>query len=230
MQTQRYQLFFIASALALTVGCASQGTSEAEAELTEEGVCSTKSSDCPVICVKSGFGHCEEPVDPCLKHDGGCEPKEPCDDKHGDCEPKDPCEKYPEECEPKGCTLTQGYWKNHPDAWPKDGISIGETTYYKSTLIALLNTPPAGGNAVLILLHQYIAAYLNVASGADSSAIDEVAAEALEWLETYFELDANGDPSFVHASTPEGEKAIELAAILDAFNNGYIGPGHCDDE
>jgi hypothetical protein len=27
--------------------------------------------------------------------------------------------------EENGCTLTQGFWKNHPEAWPVDLLTVG---------------------------------------------------------------------------------------------------------
>src|SRR5690606_22442671 len=118
---------------------AAQGEGDSSTDLVDlqEQICSTKSSDCPVICVKAGFGECGE-VDPCLKNgDLECEILDPCE-KNGDgCEPppSDPCIiglKHYEECPPPppppptydGCTLTQGFWKTHPDAWPVDGLTI----------------------------------------------------------------------------------------------------------
>jgi len=32
---------------------------------------------------------------------------------------------------------------------------------------------------------------------------------------------------FVHASTSTGYQMTLVAAILDAYNNGLVGPGHC---
>src|SRR5262245_50659322 len=63
------------------------------------------------------------------------------------------------------CTLTQGYWKNHADAWPVDSLTIGGTTYTKDELLTILWTPTTG-DASLILGHQLIAALLNAAAGA----------------------------------------------------------------
>lgn len=217
------------------VVCVKTGFGECEGEPTDP--CEKNGIGCGVIepCIKNGTG-CEE-IDPCLKHNSDCEP-DPCVLTGEGCEPPPPeCPKHlGDECEPPpppppgdGCTLTQGYWKNHPDDWPVESLTIGGTTYFKAALIALLDTPPAGGNAVLILLHQYIAAALNVASGADSSAIEETATLALAWLANHFELDGMGQPSFAHTSTAEGMVAVLLAETLDEYNNGEIGPGHCED-
>ncbi len=40
--------------------------------------------------------------------------------------------------------------------------------------------------------------------------------------------DSDGLPFDVDASSTAGAAAVELAETLDAYNNGDIGPGHCD--
>jgi hypothetical protein len=121
-----------------------------------------------------------------------------------------------------GCTLTQGYWKNHPSAWPVNQLTLGGVTYSEDELITILQTPPSGGDASLILAHQLIAALLNVQKGAGvppavQSAID--AAQA--WLASH--KDADGRlPYGVH-----DDAATSLADTLDRFNNGLAGPPHC---
>jgi uncharacterized repeat protein (TIGR01451 family) len=117
------------------------------------------------------------------------------------------------------CTYTQGYWKNHPDAWPVEGITIGGVTYTKAEAIAILNTPP-DGDATYILAHQLIAARLNILNGADPDAVATTIVEADDWLATH--------PLGSNPSNPDREEAIELSEILDDYNNGLIGPGHCD--
>jgi hypothetical protein len=236
MRNQRFHSFLLATAAAMTVGCAGQGGADQNTETVDltEQVCSTKSSDCPIICVKEKFGECYEgPSDPCAKEGNGCEP------------PPDPCLsdlKHYEECPPppppppppplEGCTLTQGFWKNHPDAWPVAGLTIGEETYMKAVLIAILQTP-VEGNAALNLLHQYIAAALNVASGAELDPVTEEAlADAHAWLVAHLSVSfVDGQPvvAYVATDSAEGQEAIMLKTILDQFNNGYIGPGHCDE-
>ncbi|HYD50356.1 MAG TPA: hypothetical protein VEB21_18510, partial [Terriglobales bacterium] len=64
------------------------------------------------------------------------------------------------------------------------------------------------------------AAMLNVASGADANAISDTIAEANAWLA------ANA----LGSNPRNGSRAvgIELAATLDEYNNGRLGPDHCD--
>jgi len=62
-----------------------------------------------------------------------------------------------------GCAFfTQGYWKNHPDAWPLDTLTLGTVTYSKDQLLLILRRP-VRGNGLVALAHQLIAAKLNVA-------------------------------------------------------------------
>jgi hypothetical protein len=119
----------------------------------------------------------------------------------------------------ENCTLTQGFWKNHEDAWPVEELTLGDVTYTQAELLVVLRTPPRG-DATYILAHQLIAAKLNVAHGADASAIEATLAEADAWLA------ANR-----LGSKPRGDArdaGLELAAALDEYNNGRTGPGHCD--
>ena len=118
------------------------------------------------------------------------------------------------------CTYTQGYWKNHPDAWPVEEITIGGVIYTKEEAIGILQTA-VGGDATFILAHQLIPAKLNVLDGADPSAVETTIADADDWLT---EHPLGSDPP-----EPERQRGVDLAETLDAYNNGVIGPGHCKD-
>ena len=123
-----------------------------------------------------------------------------------------------------GCTLTQGYWKNHPAAWPVKSLTLGSATYSEAQLLAILGTPP-GGDASLILAHQLIAALLNEASGAGQAPIATAVAQAQAWLSA----NSGGKllPYGVSASSAAGAQAVALANQLDAYNNGLSGVPHC---
>jgi len=69
-----------------------------------------------------------------------------------------------------GCIFTQGYWKNHPDAWPVSSLKLGLIVYTKTQLLAIFNTP-AAGNGIISLAHQLIAAKLNILNGAIASSL-----------------------------------------------------------
>ena len=85
-----------------------------------------------------------------------------------------------------------------------------------------INEKPRG-NAYWILAQQYIAAQLNFNAGASSTAdVDAAFNAATTVFSTY-------TPAQV-ADLPNNERAaiIDYANTLDMYNNGDIGPGHCD--
>src|SRR5258705_5036 len=63
--------------------------------------------------------------------------------------------------ETTNCTYTQGYWKNHPNAWPVTSLTLGTVNYTKAQLIQILEED-VNGNGLISLAHQLIAALLNI--------------------------------------------------------------------
>ncbi len=118
-----------------------------------------------------------------------------------------------------GCTLTQGYWKNHPDEWPVESLMLGTVTYDKTQLLGILNQP-VGGNGLVALAHQLIAAKLNIANGAAGSAAAAAIAGADAMIGSLM-VPPVGDGYLDPAVTDP------LVKTLDDYNNGIIGPGHC---
>jgi len=120
---------------------------------------------------------------------------------------------------PSEATLTQGYWKSHPEAWPVTSLTLGAVSYTHTQLLQILHTP-VSGNGLIALAHQLIAAKLNVASGANPSAISStiVAADALI-----------GSLVVPPVGTGFLKPSVTSAHVrtLDDWNNGVIGPGHC---
>jgi len=88
------------------------------------------------------------------------------------------------------------------------------------TLLALLWTPPRG-DASVILVHQLIAAKLNVANGSDVTPIAPTLAAADALLAAH----AGELPYGVRSSAPEGRSMTAAAETLDAFNNRQLTPG-----
>jgi hypothetical protein len=130
------------------------------------------------------------------------------------------CEPTPKNC-PYNCTYTQGYWKNHPENWPVETITIGGVTYGKAEAIAILNTPPKG-DATYILAHQLIAAKLNIAKGAVAGPnMQQVIARADTWLKK--------NPLGSNPADPARKQGIKFADLLAKWNEGIIGPGHCEE-
>lgn len=131
----------------------------------------------------------------------------------------------------EGCSLTPGYWKTHSDNGPapydNTWAKIGEdTTFFFSdkTYYNVLWTSPRG-NAYYILAHAYIAAELNELNGADFGA----AQAAFDAATALFNNSAN-TPEFVGGLKGAAKAEwTSLATILDNYNNGLIGPGHCSE-
>jgi hypothetical protein len=121
---------------------------------------------------------------------------------------------------PTVCPLTQGFWKNHPGAWPVNSLMLGSQTYTKTELLNILGTP-SDGDASLILAKQLIAAKLNIANGSDPAPISSTIADADSLLSMFSgKLPYNVDPS-----TPIGQKMVRKAHRLDRYNNGLLTPG-----
>jgi len=119
----------------------------------------------------------------------------------------------------QNCTFTIGYWKNHAEAWPVASLTIGTVNYTAAELLSILNEP-AGGNGLLILAHQLIAAKLNIANGADGSFINATIAAADG------QIGALVCPPVGSDSLPSATTSAN-AHTLDDWNNGITGPGHC---
>ena len=125
------------------------------------------------------------------------------------------------ECPPRrACPKTQGFWENHPEVWPVTSLTLGGQTYSQAELLTILNTPPRG-DASLILAHQLIAAKLNVANGADSSAIGMTITHADNLLNCF----SGRLPYGVRRPTLIRFAMIVMAFALDRYNNGALTPG-----
>jgi hypothetical protein len=144
-----------------------------------------------------------------------------------------------------GCPAGQGFWKHHafPASMFTNGkVVIAGVSYTPSQLVDILNTPPAGGDAALILMHQLIAALANEAAGAQNVGVVEngvnvnlAIAEALLLLQlglpqhgfpgtnppgVQFPINFNSSTgNFVPASSTLGGYFITLSDILDAYNS-----------
>jgi len=134
-----------------------------------------------------------------------------------------------------GCTLTPGYWKTHSthgpapydDTWAE--LPGGaDTAFFASgqSWYEMLWTPPRG-NAYYILGHAYAAASLNLLAGA--SAPPEVVdawSEATDLFETWTPAEIGA----LKGNKPPRPRFLELAGVLDMYNNGLLGPGHCSED
>lgn len=138
---------------------------------------------------------------------------------------------------PEGCTLTQGYWKNHSDCsrngngperdenWDKiPGGEAEETIFFlsKQDYCEVFDTNSGKGGKYYILAHQYMATELNILAGANPTEVQVAFDQATSFLEA-------NSPSEVKGNEELEGICVALGGILDDYNNGRIGPGHCDE-
>lgn len=137
-----------------------------------------------------------------------------------------------------GCTRTIGYWKN----WSGFGPQPDMVTQYlpiwlgndgADSSIAVLNVDTAvqilsmawdsPKNGIIKLYAQLLGAKLSFAAGADDSAVADVVSAADDFLAEH------GWGSWYELSKTDQKMVNEWMETLDMYNNGEIGPGHCDD-
>jgi hypothetical protein len=125
---------------------------------------------------------------------------------------------------PGGCTLTQGFWKNHPEEWCIEEVQLGERVYTKDEALQILHQP-VQGNGLVALAHQLIAAKLNIeCNGSDDSCIHSNITHADALIDDLVVPPiGNGylDPNVV----------AQDVMMLDDYNNGRLSCAmHCDDK
>ena len=132
-----------------------------------------------------------------------------------------------------GCTLTQGYWKTHSENGPAPyDATWAELASGASTPFFLSGQsyyevlwPAPRGNVYSNVAHQWIAADLNVLNGASIPAeVESAWNDAKAWFESTTPAEA--------AALKGSDKAEwnAIAELLDDYNNGLVGPGHCSEE
>ena len=145
-------------------------------------------------------------------------------------------------CAPEpGCTRTIGYWKTHAGFGPQAdvvtpllSISLGTgggartvavTTAAKAVSLLQFegsNGAKAASNGINKLYAQLLGAKLSGANGADTTAIAATIAAADAYLATHDSLSWKG------ASKAEQASVLAWMTALDDYNNGRVGPQHCD--
>ncbi len=139
----------------------------------------------------------------------------------------------------EGCTHTIGYWKTHAGFGPQNDVvtpllpiwlgdpggekSLEITTAGMAVDILKMKTYGKPSNGITKLYAQLLGAKLSVVDGAGASAVSAVITEADAFLADYDWHDWK--------SLGEFEKFMvnNWQGTLDDYNNGLIGPGHCDD-
>ncbi len=114
------------------------------------------------------------------------------------------------------CPVGQGYWKNTP-TWPVTQLMLGSQSYTQVELLILLNTP-AQGDASLILVHQLIAAKLNMAAGLDTTVVSGVISQGDALLAGF----TGRLPYGIAPSDGSGQTLVNLSSILVSYNEGQL--------
>jgi len=135
----------------------------------------------------------------------------------------------------QGCTLTIGYWKTHAGFGPQDdevtpllSVWLGNlevTTAAQAVEILKMKYCGGSSNGIVKLSAQLLGAKLNIVNGASSTDVDDVIADADAFLEAH-------DCEYWYSDDiTKSEKKMILGwhKTLDDYNNGWLGPGHCDD-
>jgi hypothetical protein len=137
-----------------------------------------------------------------------------------------------------GCTLTIGYWKTHAGFTGNNADRVSEflpvwlgtsgglksvkvtnTTSSTNILGMGLGEP---SNGITKLYAQMLAAKLNIARGASATDIASALSASDSFLATKNQLDWGG------LSKAQKNQVIGWMSTFDTYNNGLIGPGHCN--
>ena len=142
----------------------------------------------------------------------------------------------------EGCTLTIGFWKKHAGFSPQPDMvsallpiwlgdeggakSINVTTNLMAVQFLSQHVYGSPENGITKLYAQLLGAKLNIASGAGYMAVSDIidAADAFLADHNWTDWDA-----LVEAESPLVDSVNYWHGMLDDYNNGYIGPGHCDE-
>jgi hypothetical protein len=119
------------------------------------------------------------------------------------------------------CTHSMTYWKDHPEEWPVEQLTVGGVDYSKTQILQLLELPPSD-YYLIDLAQQLSTAWLNVSKGADPKHIETALDAANDWF--------LGHPMGSQVDEAEVIPLIDLADSLESYNLGLTGPGMCPDE
>jgi hypothetical protein len=140
--------------------------------------------------------------------------------------------------EQPGCSLTIGFWKTHAGFGPQADvvtpllpIQLGQpggaktlTVSSAEMAVSILTMKDYGGgkNGIAKLYAQLLGAKLNLANGAAGGSIAVAISNADAFLSTHGHLD------WIGLTRAEKTMVNNLMSMFDNYNNGLIGPGHCD--
>jgi hypothetical protein len=117
-------------------------------------------------------------------------------------------------------TGTPGYWKNHPEAWPVESISIGGVIFTKAQALGWMDK--LSKDKTTTMFSSLLSAKLNVLVGNDSSCVAGTITEADAWMA------AHPVGSGVHAASLAWKVGEPLHRQMDNYNNGMLCAPHRD--
>ncbi len=142
--------------------------------------------------------------------------------------------------EEQGCTFSHGYWKNHAGFGPQDDVvtpllpillglpdssaSLNVTTAQIAYDVLRMRTYGVPSNGITKLYAQFLAAKLNMANGANGDDIAEAIVDANIFLSTH------DWHSWDTLSREQKQMVLSLMGQFGAYNEGMIGPGHCNED
>ena len=121
-------------------------------------------------------------------------------------------------------TGTPGYWKNHPEAWPVDEITIGGETYTKEEAISIMWANKSK-DKTYTMFAALVCAKLNVELGNPSSCVDDTIIDADNWMEENGPVGSGVKAGGKNSPWRQGEPLYEK---LDDYNNGLLCAPHRD--
>jgi len=137
----------------------------------------------------------------------------------------------------EGCTLTIGFWKTHAGFGPQPDLvtqylpiwlgtaggsqSINVTNAQIAVNVLGMSVYGTPSNGITKLYAQLLGTKLNIANGADGSSINATINSADAFLATHFWT------SWDSLSKSNKKLVLTWTELLDDYNNGDIGPGHC---
>jgi hypothetical protein len=129
-------------------------------------------------------------------------------------------------------TGTPGYWKNHPEAWPVqsitigykivDGAKVGGVSYSIEDAIALLEN--VGKDKRTTMFSSLVPAMLNVLIENDNTCVASTIDAANAWIADY--LPMNDVTKKVAASSYAWKVGEPLHRLMDNYNNGMLCAPH----
>jgi hypothetical protein len=118
-------------------------------------------------------------------------------------------------------TGTPGYWKNHPEAWPAAGVTVGGVLYQGPTITTAIKLMgKVGGDKTVSMFAALISAKLNTTLANNTACILQTIEKADLWMT------AHPVGSGVKASSPAWAEADAWHTLLDDYNNGKLCAPH----